>query len=68
MSLHNIGIFAEDFPYSSGILHDMLSDEWSSVLTHKSLVAEGGQDFSVQVRRGGGKNIVNDYRGGGGTF
>ena len=32
ISLHNISIFAKDFPLSSGILHEMLTDEWSYVL------------------------------------
>ncbi len=29
ISLHNISIFVKDFPFSLGILHEMLTDEWS---------------------------------------
>ncbi len=66
ISLHNISIFAKDFPFSSGILHEMLTDEWSYVLTHisKSLWLMRGARFQCTGSEGGGKNVVRDYRGG----
>ncbi len=55
----------KDFPFSCDILHDMLTNEWSHVSTHKvCLVAEGGQNLSAQVLKGGGKNILHGCRGG----
>ncbi len=43
----------------------MLIDEWSHVLTHKSMYGRrGGGKISVHRFGGGGKNVARDYRGG----